>query len=176
MSIITNVEIFFSTIAFNRSSVTDRGTVSVEWILRLPLWNCDSLLSLSKNVTNCLWANLSSIIPVPVIIPVIPVADIWADCYMGLQHHHLQKHKSLPRRPTLMLVPVYFQSKIYNKFWFLWLKSKCMIFTDNFILTITFSLNWLNVPHTGGLWLSAILIFNVCNSDFFLLFSFLPRW
>ena len=42
-----------------RSSVKDRRAVSVERYLRLPLWNCDNLLLLSKNVTNCLWANLS---------------------------------------------------------------------------------------------------------------------
>ena len=39
--------------------MTDRRAVSVEWCLRLSLWNCDSLLLLSKNLTNCLLANLS---------------------------------------------------------------------------------------------------------------------
>ena len=56
MSINTNTEIFFS-IAFHRSSLTDRRAVSVEWCLQLPLWNCASLLLSSKNVTNCLCAN-----------------------------------------------------------------------------------------------------------------------
>ena len=37
----------------------DRRAVSVEWCLRSPLWNCDSLLLSSKNLTNCLLANLS---------------------------------------------------------------------------------------------------------------------
>ena len=59
MFINTNIEIFLSSIAFNRSSVRDRRAVSVEWCLRLPVWNCDGLLLLSKNVTNCLWTNLS---------------------------------------------------------------------------------------------------------------------
>ena len=59
MFINTNIEIFLSSIAFNRSSVRDRSAVSVEWCLRLPVWNCDGLLLLSKNVTNCLWTNLS---------------------------------------------------------------------------------------------------------------------
>ena len=39
--------------------MTGRRAVSVEWYLRLPLWNCDSLLLLSKNLTNCLLDNLS---------------------------------------------------------------------------------------------------------------------
>ena len=56
MSINTNTEIFFS-IAFHRSSLTDRRAVLVEWCLQLPLWNCASLLLSSKNVTNCLCAN-----------------------------------------------------------------------------------------------------------------------
>ena len=56
MSVNTNTEIFFS-IAFHRSSLTDRRAVSVEWCLQLPLWNCASLLLSSKNVTNCLCAN-----------------------------------------------------------------------------------------------------------------------
>ena len=56
MSINTNTEIFFS-IAFHRSSLTDRRAVSVEWCLQLPFWNCASLLLSSKNVTNCLCAN-----------------------------------------------------------------------------------------------------------------------
>ena len=59
MSINTNIEIFFSSIAFNRSSVANRRAVSVEWCLWLPLWNCDSLLLSSKNLINCLWAKLS---------------------------------------------------------------------------------------------------------------------
>ena len=59
MSINTNIDIFFSSIGFNRLSVTDRRAVSVEWCLRLSPWNCDSLLLLSKNLTNCLLANLS---------------------------------------------------------------------------------------------------------------------
>ena len=33
MSINTNIEILFSSMAFNRSSVTDRGAVSAEWYL-----------------------------------------------------------------------------------------------------------------------------------------------
>ena len=58
MSINTNAEIFFSSIAFHRSSVTDRRAASVEWCLQLPLRNnCASLLLSSKKVTNCLWAN-----------------------------------------------------------------------------------------------------------------------
>ena len=49
MSINTNTEIFFS-IAFHRSSLTDRRAVSVEWCLQLPIWNCASLLLSSNRV------------------------------------------------------------------------------------------------------------------------------
>ena len=48
MSINTNIEIFFSSIAFNRSSVTKRRVVSVEWCLRLPLWNISVLSTVSR--------------------------------------------------------------------------------------------------------------------------------